>query len=162
MLGQLKLPLTKSTFFTVSGGPSIEARNYPSMVFVKMAAELNYPCDVSIPTRDFCVPDADDLNKGLVTAVDAILSGAPLYVGCMAGRGRTGLFLAVLARAFGVENPVEYVRENYYPHAVETVDQYAFVMKHPIPESVTKAIGKRRFWQKLMFWQRGNLTNLTN
>ena len=42
----------------------------------------------------------------------------------MGGWGRTGLFLALLAKVCGVENPVTYVRENYSPRAVETTDQH--------------------------------------
>lgn len=159
MLGQMNLPLTKKTFFTISGGPSFEAKNYPAYVFVKMAKEVNVPCDISIPTVDFSVPSVKDLEAGLLVAVDAILTGTPLYVGCMAGKGRTGLFMAVLAKAFGVEKPVEYVRENYYAHAVETRDQYKFVTEFEIPLLVKKVIKKRKFMQKLAFWRSGNLTN---
>lgn len=158
MLGQLKLPLTARAFYTVTGGPSHEAKDY-DMVFVKMAKELRIPCDISIPTRDFDVPALEDLNKGLAEAVDAVLAGKALYVGCMAGRGRTGLFLAVLARAFGVENPVEYVRKNYYPHAVETESQYHFVMTYPLPSPLLGKIARKRRLVKWMFWKKG-LTNL--
>lgn len=158
MLGQLKLPLTSRAYFTVTGGPSYEAKNY-QMVFVKMAKEIAIPCNIDIPTRDFSVPDDHDLAVGLERAVDAILSGLPVYVGCMAGRGRTGLFLAILARAFGMPDPVEYVRELYYPHAVETDGQYDFVMNFPIPQSVLDAIARKRFFTRLQFWKR-HLTNL--
>lgn len=159
MLGQMNLPVTKKTHFTVAGGPSYDAKSYPSFMFVKMAREINVPCDVSIPTVDFDTPNVDDLAAGLTTAVDALLLGTPLYVGCMAGKGRTGLFMAVLAKAFGVENPVEYVRKHYYAHAVETRDQYKFVTDFVIPEEVKKAIKKRKFIQRLIFWKSGNLTN---
>ena len=82
---------------------------------------------VDIPTVDFQTPDRQTLYRGLSKAIDLILAGEPVYVGCMGGKGRTGLFLAVLAKAFGVKKPVEYVREHYYAHAVETAEQYDFV-----------------------------------
>ena len=50
----------------------------------------------------------------------------PLHVGCRAGIGRTGLFLACLARAAGVEgDALDYVRRHYLPHAAETEEQQA-------------------------------------
>lgn len=157
MLGQLILPLTSRAFYTVTGGPSHEAKDY-DMVFVKMAKEISIPCDISIPTRDFDVPAQEDLTKGLAEAVDAVLAGKALYVGCMAGRGRTGLFMAILARSFGVQNPVEYVRKNYFPHAVETKEQYQFVMDFEIPFSVTRRIARARMFSYLTFWRK-SLTN---
>jgi protein-tyrosine phosphatase len=158
MLGQLQIPLNSKQYFTLTGGPSHEARDYPEMEFVKMAKEINLPCSINIPTRDFSVPDPVDLSRGLREAVDFILAGKPVYVGCMAGRGRTGLFLAVLARAFGVENPVEYVRANYYPHAVETADQYKFVMEFKIQDVILDRIAAKRRWAWLFFWRK-SLTN---
>ena len=56
---------------------------------------------------DFQVPDRLKLYRGLNKALDLMLAGEPLYVGCMGGKGRTGLFLAVLVKAFGVKKPVE-------------------------------------------------------
>lgn len=159
MLGQLKLPVTKNTYFTVTGGPSFDAENYPDHIFVKMAAEINVECDISVPTVDFSVPPLDLLDSGVNKAVTALLMGAPLYVGCMAGKGRTGLFLAILAKAFGVENPVAYVRANYYAHAVETAEQKRYVESYVVPKNVRKRIARRKFFQKLAFWAKGDLTN---
>jgi protein-tyrosine phosphatase len=49
-----------------------------------------------------------------------------VHVGCRAGIGRTGLFLACLARAAGVEgDPIAHVRAQYDPHAAETAAQEA-------------------------------------
>lgn len=41
--------------------------------------------------------------------------------------GRTGLFLAILAKAVGFNDPVAYVRKHYYNHAVETAEQAKYV-----------------------------------
>ncbi|CAM9664844.1 unnamed protein product [Phaeothamnion confervicola] len=45
---------------------------------------------------------------------------------CEAGIGRTGLMLALLAKAFGIQNPVSFVLLHYCPHIVETVLQFSF------------------------------------
>ena len=105
-------------------------------VGVKMAAEIKAPCEIDCPTDDFRTPDTKDLDRALVSAVTVLLAGGKLYVGCMAGKGRTGLFLAVLCKAFGVKSPVEHVRASYYKGAVETKPQYKFVMGYKVPWSV--------------------------
>jgi protein-tyrosine phosphatase len=110
------------------------------MVGVKLAREINRPHEVSIPIKDFSVPETAALDAGLTIAVARILAGDPIYAGCMGGRGRTGLFLAVLAKAFGIQAPVEYVREHYSVHAVETAEQYAFVLTYVVPADVVRAI----------------------
>jgi hypothetical protein len=163
MLGTLDLPLREGRAFTVIGGPFTDhASRYPTCVGVKMAKEIDRRCDISIPTRDFNVPSLDDLNKGLEAAVNNILAGKPVYIGCMAGRGRTGLFMAILAKAFGIKNPVEYVRANYFAHAVETDGQYQFVMGYPIPEAVQRDIKWARVKSYIFFWRnQRELTNLS-
>jgi protein-tyrosine phosphatase len=132
-LGSLVLPLGKKMFVIV-GGPFREAPN--NYFRVKLAMEIKTKCEVSIPIRDFDVPSKSDLDEGLYKTVMALLRKEWVYAGCMGGKGRTGLFLAVLAKAFGVKNPVEYVRQNYFEHAVETKEQYEFVSDYRIPLKV--------------------------
>lgn len=154
-LGTLEIPLWDDKHYIVTGGPF---NNCPDrMVGVKMAREIRRQCDIDIGTEDFSTPEPDKLRAGLTKAVLAMVSGKPLYVGCMAGRGRTGLFLSVLAKAFGIQNPVEYVRKHYYPHAVETAEQYRFVMEFPIPLAVRFLIGAAR--GKAFFTRKICLTN---
>jgi hypothetical protein len=154
-LGLLKLPVNRWQYFTVYGGPY---RDRPEAFRgVKLAKEIKSPCHVSIPIRDFSIPETSVLNAGLENAVYLLLKGEPVYAGCMGGRGRTGLFLAILAKAFGVASPVEYVREHYFNHAVETTEQYDFVMEYPIPTGVAKQIEQARRWSWLRFWR----TNLS-
>lgn len=156
MNGTLQLKLRGNKHYTVIGGAY--SLRMAGTVGVKMARELKLPCDVDIPTADFNTPNPYTLDDGLERAVRAILEGKPVYVGCMAGRGRTGLFLAVLAKAFGEESPVEYVREHYYPHAVENDIQYEFVKDYDIPPMVNKML----FWARIRsyFRIRNSLTNL--
>ncbi len=140
--GSLYLPLGKKNV-RVWGGPF---RSRPlNMKGIKMAEEIRAACDVDIPTPDYGVPSRSMLVAGLNRTVDHILHGDPVYVGCMAGRGRTGLFLAILAKCFDIENPVEYVRKNYYSHAVETDHQYQYVNDFLVPDEIETKIlvGKR-------------------
>jgi hypothetical protein len=127
------LPLVSGFFreYRVFGGPY--AARPQGTVGLKMAAEIRAFCDISVPTEDFSVPSDADALQGLERAIEDILRGMPVYVGCMGGIGRTGLMLALIAKAWGEQDPVGYVREHYYPHAVETKDQQHFVRNFEIP-----------------------------
>jgi len=95
---------------------------------VLMAEELGYlPKDVFVPTVDFQTPEVKDVRKALMQSIALMAVGHQLYVGCMGGIGRTGLFLAALAKIMGTEDPVAYVRSHYIPHAVETEAQQQFI-----------------------------------
>ena len=153
-MNSLPLYLKKNSFYTVYGGP-YRYRPKEGYFGVKMAAEINAPCEVSVPTQDFQVPDVGDTARGLVKVVHAVLLGKKVYVGCMGGIGRTGLMLSLLAKAFGVEDPVAYVRKHYYSHAVETKEQRQFIADFAIPLSVRWAI----WWARLLtFDGKGNMT----
>lgn len=156
MLGTLRLNLSAKSYYTVTGGPFRDAA--PGYTSVKMAAEIDLPCDIDIATEDFSVPPRGPAMRGLISAIDCILEGRPVYVGCMAGRGRTGLFMALLAKAFGEDDPVRYVRANYYAHAVETHGQLKYVNDFTIPSSVLRRIRWARV--RAFFRKRGNLTYL--
>ena len=138
-IGNGSIPLRLGNLINVPhvfGGPY---RNCPDDMFgVKMAAEIPAACDVSIPTEDFQVPEYDDVRKGVMKALMAMINGEDVYAGCMGGIGRTGLFLGVLAkiqidyrkakhRAGRGDDPVLYVREHFIPHAIETQEQQDFV-----------------------------------
>jgi hypothetical protein len=154
-LGLLKLPVNHWQYFTVYGGPYLDIPE--GFQGVKLAKEIKTPCHVSIPIKDFSIPATSALDAGLYKAVGLLLQGEPVYAGCMGGRGRTGLFLAILAKAFGVASPVEYVREHYSNHAVETTEQYDFVMNYEVPAGVARQIQQVRRWSWLRFWR----TNLS-
>lgn len=116
------------------------------LIGVKMAAEIDHPHDVSVPTEDYSIPDADDMTAGLIEALRAMKNGNDVYVGCMGGIGRTGLFMGCMAKVMAdwetsgssddgpdstldhtLADPVAWVRANYIPHAIETKQQQAFV-----------------------------------
>ena len=102
-----------------------------------------------LPIEDFEVPEDDGaVSEALKAAFTAALKGRKVYVGCMGGVGRTGLFLALMAKVAGVENPVRYVRENFIPHAIETERQQAYVAKFdvwPVSQWLRSAGWKARF-----------------
>jgi hypothetical protein len=105
---------------------------------VKMAAEIDKPCAIDIPTEDFSVPEMEDLFLGVVRGYLLIRQGEEVYAGCWGGIGRTGLYLSVMvktalperARAAARDNlptAVANVRGVYSHHAVETQAQIQMV-----------------------------------
>lgn len=111
---------------------------------IKMAKEIYHPFDCSVPTEDFSVPDKSLLDGGVCAALHALHFGKDIYVGCMGGVGRTGLFMGVMAKlmkdcqdfsetsetsetSLKVDDPVKFVRYHYLSSAIETELQQAFV-----------------------------------
>ncbi len=100
---------------------------------VNLTAEGQHlPHSLSIPIRDFDVPQGNVLNgfeDNLRTMLQAALDGEKVFFGCMGGVGRTGIVLACLYKVFGVENTniVYYTRQNLDKHAIETPEQINFV-----------------------------------
>jgi len=119
---------------TIYGGPY---KDYLYTTGVNMAAELaDEFAEIYIPTEDFEVPDVVALKRGLVQGIMAIASGKHLYVGCKGGVGRTGLYLASMAKIMSeyrrkmhrpTFDPILYVRAEYMNNAVETEDQREFI-----------------------------------
>lgn len=128
---------------TVFGGPYRKFSPDRRLVGVKMAAEINMDCDVDIPTEDYSVPDHTDMVNGLCAALSFVAAGNDLYVGCMGGIGRTGLFLGcmtkvlmdfetsypelVLVEKVAIRDPVAFVRKHYKGSAIETDEQRSYV-----------------------------------
>lgn len=126
----------------IYGGPFKEyVPGTRRLVGVKMAAEINHPHDISIPTEDFSIPDECDMKVGINLALKALVEGNDIYAGCMGGIGRTGLFMGCMAKLMAdwhlmtgehwldpdLFDPVKYVRHYYKAHAIETQEQQAFV-----------------------------------
>lgn len=126
-----------SMSFLVYGGPFRKFKSgQRRLVGVRMAEELDGPADIVIPTEDFSVPEVSVMQKGINSALLHALSGYDIYAGCMGGTGRTGTFMACLAKCVsdwneskgfpGLGDPVAYVRNTYRSHAVETKEQESY------------------------------------
>ncbi len=78
-----------------------------------------------IDVPDFAAPTQAQLAEGLVRTLELLRDAPdlPVYVGCAAGLGRTGTFIAALARLAGIADAVAWTRANYDPRAVETEAQ---------------------------------------
>ena len=118
--------------FVVYGGPYFYKPQ--GMCGVKLAQEIDLPCDIDLPIKDYSIPDPQQCKAALEKAINEIFAGKELYAGCFGGKGRTGIFLALLAKSFGHEKPIGYVREHYHPHAVETEEQFHFVCNFNVDE----------------------------
>lgn len=125
---------------TIYGGPF---RQYVPetrrLVGIKMAQEIDHPHDFKVDTEDFCVPTVYAMHQGIAFALKALFKGQDVYVGCMGGIGRTGLFMGCMAKVMRDyqqtldkvirenHDPVRYVRLHFKPHAIETEEQMRFV-----------------------------------
>jgi hypothetical protein len=160
--GHLILPLKGTKHYIVWGGPYRSMpTEFVNLIGVKLAPEIfELRAVIDFPIRDFSVPSVSSTDAQLPQIVRAILSGAPVYFGCMGGRGRTGLVLALVAKAFGIQNPVEFVRENYFHHAVETRDQYQFVKGYRIPDEVLELVDRAKSPWNWRNWFKDRLTDL--
>lgn len=100
------------------------------------------------PILDFDVPDIRVyglIESQLPELVIEATKNKFVYFGCMGGTGRTGLVLALIAKACGEKDPVAYVREHYRPHAVETNDQKSYVAQYCVRD-----LRKKLFWPMLV------------
>ena len=85
---------------------------------------------IHLPIRDFGVPSNSDLVRAINAVIAYAQTGRNIAVHCSAGIGRTGLFVALLAKqvlGFSGEEAIAWVRE-YIPGAVETVEQKQLVV----------------------------------
>lgn len=155
--GSLKLPLLRGKYFTVYGGPYISRPDKMRGVCL-LEDSSKYQASLFLPILDFNIPDRKTAEYIVEQAVQRIVKGEPLYVGCLGGLGRTGLFLALLAKAFGVEKPIGYVRAWYSPRAIETLDQEEFVRKFNVSEKTQNLVLDAKL--KSLFRFRENLTNV--
>ncbi len=85
---------------------------------------------VPLPIPDFHTPtDLDAFGKTIQKVVNCAEAGQNIVVHCLAGLGRTGIFLACLARqkfGFSGREAVNWVRK-YIPSALENKEQMRFV-----------------------------------
>src|SRR5215510_13429684 len=83
-----------------------------------------------LPIPDFEVPAIDDLERAIQHTIAYAQAGHHVAIHCSAGIGRTGLFMAYLAkRVLGVlgAEALQWVRR-FIPHAAETPEQQQLVL----------------------------------
>ena len=83
-----------------------------------------------LPIPDFGVPTKDDLEQAVQDTIAYAQAGHHIVIHCSAGIGRTGLFMAYLAkRCLGLSGAeaLQWVR-CFIPHAVETPEQPRLVL----------------------------------
>jgi hypothetical protein len=119
------------------GGSFFAAPVRADVFAINLMAEHELPCDLWVPVADFSVPDSPELFKA---AFDRILTRTDhTFAGCMGGIGRTGLFVGCFLRYLGHPDPLPLLRATLHPHAVETVDQKAFLDAFPLADAATLA-----------------------
>ncbi len=78
---------------------------------------------------DFGVPLPNEADEALRGIMAALIQDRPVFIGCRAGLGRTGLLMALLLKTMGEDDPIGRVRRDYDPRAVETTAQEEFIRR---------------------------------
>jgi len=84
---------------------------------------------IYLPIEDFGVPEISEVQEAIPFVISHLRKGGAVVVHCHAGVGRTGLFLACLAKlgmGYSSEDAVRWVRE-YIPGAIEVPSQEQIV-----------------------------------
>ena len=132
--------LANKTLHKMFGGSFFMAPSSEDYLTINLMAENPLPCNVYVPIRDFSVPSSPKQLLGVFEYIHD--SKNPVYVGCFGGKGRTGLFMACYLKYLGYDNPIEMVRSQYNPHAVETGEQEEFVRQFPVRSAPAPAVPK--------------------
>jgi protein-tyrosine phosphatase len=87
---------------------------------------------IYVPVQDFETPQDGGMDAALRAALEYARQGLGIMVHCNAGYGRTGTFLACMARlhlGMDGEQAVSWVRQ-FIPPALENLQQLAFVYRY--------------------------------
>ncbi len=111
---------------TVMGGPY---RDRPHEVRgVKLAQEIESTADVVLDIPDFGVPTLKACDDAIYQALKILCEDGVIYIGCMGGIGRTGMFMAMLIKTIAIIEQDRAARTwwgrvkiffNQYPSTVE-------------------------------------------
>jgi protein-tyrosine phosphatase len=85
---------------------------------------------IHLPIPDFDVPSQDEFHEAIRKTLEHAQNGQNLVIHCHAGLGRTGVFVARLARkVLGLSNEeaICWTRK-HIPHALETPNQIEWVI----------------------------------
>ena len=78
---------------------------------------------VYYPIMDYCALPDDVLDRLVAAVLDRLQAGKKAAVFCIGGHGRTGYVAACVLHRLGKENPIDFLRRNYSPSAVESEEQ---------------------------------------
>jgi len=91
-----------------------------------------------LPIRDFDVPSREGLEVAIKKTIERARAGQNIVIHCHAGLGRTGLFVAYLAKhvlSLSNGDAILWTRK-YIPGALETEEQEHWVIRDGIQEKV--------------------------
>lgn len=109
----------------IRGGPFEEFRPPGIAVCLEARSANAGSATIALPIADYGVLSPEALADGLVALLLALRGApdAPVYIGCRAGLGRTGMLIAALAKLAGQGDPIGWTRRRYHARAVETAAQ---------------------------------------
>jgi protein tyrosine/serine phosphatase len=93
---------------------------------------------LNMPIPDFGTPTDEDFEQAVSVVSEYVRIGGKVVIHCLAGKGRTGMFAACLAKRemdCSSEEAISWVRE-FIPGAVEVPEQEQFVRSFKAQESV--------------------------
>lgn len=141
---------------TIYGGPYVRGyvpgpNNYGVCLVERIPEDQEHA--LHMPIRDFGIPTQSDaeVRRAVLKTLMAAAAGKNVYVGCLGGWGRTGLFLCLLMKTLGVQDPVPYVRKHYTASAVETEEQEMYVARFEPPLAPVMAMVMHAFAEKTWF-----------
>ena len=130
----------------IDGASFRQAEDSQAEFKIKLAPELMHKADYTVTIPDFGLPDPQDAAN----MVKAMKPYTHVFMGCMGGIGRTGMMIGVVLMTYRAQrrktlgyrwnrllrrteaefspaDPVDWVRENFRPDAIETDAQEEFV-----------------------------------
>jgi hypothetical protein len=114
----------------IQGGPFDDYQPPAIGVCLDVQSQKVGAAALLLPLADFSAPSPAILAARLddVMKLMAKHPALPVYIGCRADIGRTGIMIAALAKIADHAGPLGWVRANYNPDAVETAEQRAVLV----------------------------------